>query len=539
MKKDLLISEQQIEEFEKIFANEKKIVEFKDFLNSLESDEARIELIKTKDIILDDIVCLEDRKKQLFEFLNSIKSYDKKLDFIREIHDGFRYHMVYFHYEIFDILQPEDIKKIIKKKDLDTKSDLFTKLIITSSDTKSDASTLEKISESKQIFFEDDDVKKDENYKILCDAKVNFQILSLLANSNGVGVGLGDEEPLLMHHIKKTKEELPKNPLPDIYAEMMSKVDSDQAIELSEGQKIFLRRSKLKEHSSYFIFHVNAQNQLTKISYCDGNKVSDQRSIVGSRTHINSITNYELANPIDFSPEFADKFIKENSQKEDILDFYNKISAENFKFKGLEETSISSITYEMPREKQKRGNCVMKSTNILACAILQLKDPSQEFIWDKKAKKPAGKGYENYKEFKNTLSKLALEELEMIMPEIQKIKPKKDGYKRELFEVMEEVFLKRIELTKDHFADKVKKKSKEYSTSTPSCFSFLSYIGKFFSKKKDVKLSPPDTITTEIKSANMVLIDGRGLNLLPTQELPAQELPAPKKSFFWRGSARF
>lgn len=512
MKKEPLISAKQIEEFDKIFFKEENIKEFKEFLKSLQSDEARIELIKTQGKnYLNYIGFFKYRNNQLHEFLNSINSYDHKLKFIKDFYDDYQYGVVNFPYEILDILKPDDRKKFIQDKDMKIKSQLFNNII------SIDQSEVEK---SKKIFFANDDVKIDENFKILCDAKTNFQILSLLANSNNFGLFAGEKRNLFMHHNSKIKQELPENPLPDIYAEMMIKINSDQAIELSEGNKLFLRESKLRGHSSYFIFHINAHNQLTKIGYCDGNKVSNQQAIDKSLTHINSITNYELANPIDFSAEFADKFIKENSEKLQIEDLYNKISAENFKFKGLEENSISSITYEMPRAEQKRGNCSMKSANILACAILKLKDPSQEFIWDGDNQKPAGKGYENYKEYKDTLSKLALEELEIAMPEIKKMTPKIEGYKRDLFEAIQEVCFERIEYAKKHFSSKVKKRPKEEkqvidfieedSKSTPSCISFLSFIGKFFSKNKDGKLSPPSTITSETQTADIVFINKRG-----------------------------
>jgi len=507
MKSKSLISKEQVEKFHEIFLDIAKIKEFREFLDSLPSDEARIELIKNPDKkYLGQICVFEERKSHLYEFLASIQSYDQKLVFIKELYDGYVYGMVNFPFEILDSMKPEDRKEFIQNKDLETKSKLLKKIISFDRD---------EIEKSKKIFF-DDNNEIDKKFKIICDAKTNFQILSFLANSDDFGIIASDKKNLFSHHNPKIKEELPENPLPDIYAEIMNKVDSDQAIELSEGNKIFISESKLKEHASYFIFHVNAQNQLTKISYCDGNKVCDQRYIDRSRTHINSVTNFNLATPIEFSPEFAKNFIQQNSMGKDIKNFYDEMSSAGFKFKGLEATSISSISYEMPRMKQKRGNCVMKSLNILACAILQLKDSTQEFGWDHERNKPAGKGYENYKEFKDKLSQLALKDLEEAMPKIQEMKPKEDGYRQDLFEAMREVYDKRIEYAKTHFAKKVRNKDsieqdsikqdsiKQDSiepnfTAPPSCFSFLSCISNLFGMGRNAKLLPPDKGFTNVK----------------------------------------
>ena len=89
-----------------------------------------------------------------------------------------------------------------------------------------------------------------------------------------------------------------------------------------------------------------------------------------------------------------------------------------------------------------------------------------------------------------------------------------------MFEAIQEVCFERIEYAKKHFSSKVKKRPKEEkqvidfieedSKSTPSCISFLSFIGKFFSKNKDGKLSPPSTITSETQTADIVFINKRG-----------------------------
>lgn len=170
MKKEPLISAKQIEEFDKIFFKEENIKEFKEFLKSLQSDEARIELIKTQGKnYLNDIGFFKYRNNQLHEFLNSINSYDHKLKFIKDFYDDYQYGVVNFPYEILDILKPDDRKKFIQDKDMKIKSQLFNNII--------SIYPLE-IEKSKKIFFADGEDFIDEKLQKLYRAHQNFKILS-------------------------------------------------------------------------------------------------------------------------------------------------------------------------------------------------------------------------------------------------------------------------------------------------------------------------------------------------------------------------
>ena len=437
---------------------------FENFLQSLPNDETRIELIRNDKETMEYMILLERYKDKLKIFLNLIQSDEKKLEIIKEIYDNYKYQKIYFPFEILDLVKPEDRLNFIKNTDFD-KKEIFLKSIFIPLEDEDSKNNI------KKIFFDDGEDFIDEKIQKLYRAHQNFKILSLLANKDDFGSsGLKYQ---FAQHLPAIKEKFQKNPLPEIYHELFEKMNSNKPIDLKDGNKLFIRDSRLSDHVSYFIFHVNAENKLTKISYCDGNRINSERLINSSKIH--SVTNYELDRPIDFSKEFADDFINKNSKSKDTDDFYGRISSKDFKFEGLEETSISKISYEMPRNRQKRGNCSLKSTNILACTILQLKDPSQEFRWD--GRKITGAGYDNYKEFKDELSKLALMELKQTMPEIQGMKPEKEGYRRDLFEVMEELYEKRIEYAEQHFASKERLLRINGEDKHASCFSFLSCLG--------------------------------------------------------------
>lgn len=159
--------------------------------------------------------------------------------------------------------------------------------------------------------------------------------------------------------------------------------------------------SHLTDHISYFIFHVNDENKLTAISYCDGNRIDDVRKIEGSENHINGITTYQLQTPRTFYKNFAGEFVK-NISKKSADDFDKKILNNKAFPVGL--IDYSKTTFSIPTKKQLRGNCTLKSPNILARSLLEQKSGEKIFDFDVDDKKTIGKGTEVYKEFKQKMA---------------------------------------------------------------------------------------------------------------------------------------
>lgn len=159
--------------------------------------------------------------------------------------------------------------------------------------------------------------------------------------------------------------------------------------------------SRLTDHISYFIFHVNDENKLTAISYCDGNRIDNVRKIEGSQEHIYATTTYQLQSPQTFSKNFAEELV-ENISKKSSDDFYKKIANNTAFPEGL--IDYSKTTFSIPTKKQLRGNCVLKSPNILARFLLEQKSGEKIFDFDFDTKKTIGRGVEVYKEFKQKMA---------------------------------------------------------------------------------------------------------------------------------------
>jgi hypothetical protein len=148
----------------------------------------------------------------------------------------------------------------------------------------------------------------------------------------------------------------PESTFKKIYQDLFENVDKNQPITSIKKEKMFVFQSKLNRHSSFFIFYVNKANELTSISYCDGNKIDERRKIEGSATHINGVTTFSLETPIKYDNDFAKDFINENTKDKSPGGFYDKLRKKEIIFKG-KRIDFSEITHSIPTKIQKRNNC--------------------------------------------------------------------------------------------------------------------------------------------------------------------------------------
>jgi len=411
-------------------------------------------------------------------------SYRQKFDCLKYYYQKFHCQNSKFPYDFFNTLERKDALKIICGESNDYKSLIMNNLMM--------------IGSSKYFFkyFLFENQSTNNELSLFMDKfKGNYLILSLSANNDSQMSFFGAVKSAIKHHIPEIKKLLPENPFTATYEEVLDKIDKDQAIKDCNGNNLFIKRSNVSGHSSFFIFHVDKNNKLSKISYCDAINFDERRVISDSNSHINCVTNFELDTSIDFSEKFANEFINKNSKKVKREVFYEKIKSGNLE--GLGTSSVSSINFELPRKKQIRGNCGFKSLNVLTSTVMKLKDPTCDFEWDSEKNKPCGRGYEYYKEFKDSLSDQALKELESDLPKIKEMTPKEDGIRRSVYEIMIDATSERIEYSKKHFADKrriqIKRKEQEVdeyrkvkkSNPEPTCWnivqfkinSFLSFLG--------------------------------------------------------------
>lgn len=186
-----------------------------------------------------------------------------------------------------------------------------------------------------------------------------------------------------INEVNEVKEDNQKKPIKD-----------------ANNNSMFIYSSGLKNHQSYFIFHVDAQNKLTSISYCDGSSTEH------SKTHIYGVKTFALEDPVEYSSAIARSFIKNNCQEKTIDEFHKKL-----KDKTIQTTEVkidyAKTTYSIPTTAQKGENYTSKNTSILARFVAQKTNPQMTFELDSKTKKPKGDGHNEYKKFKENLIKEA------------------------------------------------------------------------------------------------------------------------------------
>ena len=173
----------------------------------------------------------------------------------------------------------------------------------------------------------------------------------------------------------------------------------------ADNNSMHIYSSGLKNHQSYFIFHVDGKNKLTSISHCDGSSTENSK-IKGSKTHINGVTTFAFEKPVEYSSDIARNFIKDNCQGKTIDEFNKKLEDKAIQINKA-KIDYTKTEYSIPTTAEKGGNYTSKNTSILARFVARKTNPQMTFEFDEKTKKPAGEGYEEYKKFKENLIKEA------------------------------------------------------------------------------------------------------------------------------------
>ena len=199
-----------------------------------------------------------------------------------------------------------------------------------------------------------------------------------------------------IHELKDKK----KDDFDLIYQDLFDHIDKGTAIELGSDNKIFIYASYLLKHESYFIFHVNKEDKLTSISYCDASYTNKERKIKGD--HINGVTTLHLENPIEYSDDFAKNFIDNNSKDKPIIDLHKKVTNKQVEIPGI-LTAFASAIHSIPTKIQEKDNCVTKSFLLLARYLAFLKNPSMDYGFDETLRKTSGNGRDKYKRSKENL----------------------------------------------------------------------------------------------------------------------------------------
>ena len=265
---------------------------------------------------------------------------------------------------------------------------------------------------------------QDEEIKNLVEFVNNYNFLKLFYNEYGQAMFDNNLKSILTNVLPREAElegELSKKLL-KIYQKIAEAREKPSIIECHDASgdktKLHIHYSQLNKHASYFIFHVNDQNKLTMISYCDGNRAFPEQEIIrrdGARSpYINGVTTFELTQPQDFNQKFAEDFIKKNSKKREVVEFYSqefspeKLASEEKEIFGIK---FSKITHSIPTKMQSRGNCSLKSSNILARFLLTHQERKELFTFDTISGVQGGEGYRPYKDLRQKMVDKAGEKL--------------------------------------------------------------------------------------------------------------------------------
>lgn len=263
----------------------------------------------------------------------------------------------------------------------------------------------------------------------IIDFVENFNFLKLFYGDLGQGFSKGQLEKILPSFLPK-KEDLPDGLIKNL-VEIYEKITQKEApeIKLQDGDEknksLHIYKSGLRGHRAYFIFHVD-DDHLTKISYCDGNKVCDDQKI-GNTFYINGAIILELKVPLSLKREsigldkdqYFQNFVEKTSQEKDSEVFYKEF-AKILEEQKIDEMEFLSITYSIPTKEQRRGNCAIKSMRLLTRYILEMIYESELFTFDPKTLEHGGEGYQPHKELKQEIVNNATEKLIESVKKIEK-----------------------------------------------------------------------------------------------------------------------
>lgn len=173
-------------------------------------------------------------------------------------------------------------------------------------------------------------------------------------------------------------------------------------------------------HAAFVIIKYDQNKQPTELSYCDGNlplsELNDQGYGFGEVCYK---IKPEFLHGIDIAKTIIQTFEEYKVFDEDgrmdldllksifsaIVETYSETDAAGNKKETLRLTQQNIYT-----KPQKRGNCSIKSLNILLRALAKIQNNSLDFELEENGKiVVGGNGYEEYKEYKNFIIKKSLE----------------------------------------------------------------------------------------------------------------------------------
>lgn len=266
----------------------------------------------------------------------------------------------------------------------------------------------------KTIFGDDIDIEKklsklQEFYRSYCYLRLGYTFKDFPVEEYALLKIRNELEELSIFRESKIFKEISKKIIEHIDTVKPLKIEGKNP----ENLYIFL--SNLDDHSSYFIFHANPENnKILALSYIDGNDLMPETTLSVEKKLIYGVNKFILDQPVDFygNEQFKaiiDEFITESSYRQVAKNFLVNLASGDVKFfnqKLIECKQESSIRIV----EQDRGNCVLKSNKILQRYLASKLYPKMSF----ETQTPEGKedGKELFKTYKNELRDIAIAKLE-------------------------------------------------------------------------------------------------------------------------------
>jgi len=202
-------------------------------------------------------------------------------------------------------------------------------------------------------------------------------------------------------------------------SDLIKKIIDGEPINVFGGNKIEVFRALWIDHAAYFIIESDSDNNPLKLSYCDGGNGIPFEDWVNcykygeaifelSKEKIDRFGNCYGSSPIEKLKNRLKEVTNEIHLYYGTDDLFFSLIQGDLGLKD-DENKFKDIEYKIPTKLQNRGNCTLKSFNIVLRAVLSKIHPDLVFEIDGK---PDGDGYYLYKEFKTTLITDAYKDLE-------------------------------------------------------------------------------------------------------------------------------
>lgn len=229
--------------------------------------------------------------------------------------------------------------------------------------------------------------------------------------------------------------------------------DKEKKIKLLNGNNLSIKEVSYEDHAAYFIFENDQNGKALKVTYCDGNALTG----VDKNGYVKGAISFEIdTKKVSKFKDFdiwkhylEDAFRCHSSEiyKDNSKNFYDIIS----KIAICDEKNNPIIDQQIPTKEQKRGNCTLKSIDIVIREVLRRSDESM--VFENIDGKQVGKGYEIYKNYKNFLTE---EPINQLVELSDKANEKDFGYQERLNILENKILPKAEKKGNDNLVGKIK-----------------------------------------------------------------------------------